>query len=1508
MVTKENKNQLRMLNDNISIFRAIFFIVTTMLSFSFLYSETIAQPPTNFNDPDAGTVANPFLISNLANLRWLSETNQYWGGIRMTGGIQINKYYFSQTADIDAAETQFWYEGLGFRPIGGLYVNLNLHFFASSYNGNNFKISNLHFNRPLGHRVGMFGWAEFAELHNIVIENINIQQASADTGALLATGFDGNTIQNSSASGSISTVVVNLQDPPAVGGLVGLFRGSHDSSLSNSYSTVNLDVVSDFRVGGVIGQINGSPTINNLFYMGIINNLDGIPEVGGLFGRTASAVIENCYAVSSGNSPNMGGISHTTTNTSIFNSFWNYYTSETLLPVYNVRDIFWNLDTAIGEITKALKTVDTYIQSGWDFENIWAINQNFNSGYPFLRVMHPDVSHIPYQPEDDNYTIPLNAPINYYEPKSGTVANPFLISSLNNLKWLSENNTQWWRGLNTHIYFLQTDDIDATETINWNGGAGFEPIGHITTFTLYPARPVYAFVGGYDGNDFTISNLFINKTLSNVDSVAGMFYRLTNNSFIKKLNLEDFDFRANTPGSVSGSTYVGGLVGFLVDSTIMDCSVTGSFIKTGYPNYASGDIGGFIGIARRSIIKNISIDMNVNFNMSGTSFYNIGGMIGAIAENSTLSNASMKGSTTVFSDSFTEVGGIVGQGSSIGGSITNSYSTSDVTVSSSSVEVGGIAGTIKGNFTVSYSYSTGEIKATGITPNSRARSGGISGANYNAIIINCYSTGDISATSGFGSAGRAYAGGISGITIANDPNSSPPIVSFSYAIGEINISSPNPHVGGIIGSLYDGQVLHCFWDLETTGMLYATNDFTPPTNFGLPTLEMKNIVNYLNNGWDFVEIWGIEPEINEGYPFLRIISDEDSTIFYPPNNLEGSIILLDNLQYKFLSNKAIFLSWEAPNEGSSGIFDHFKLYRDGIVISNNVLENSFVDSDIVYDTMYSYYVTAFYVDIEGESIPSNIITIKIEIEPIPNPVLLMTPENEAVEVKLRPVFTWELPTEGGEIEGLRFYIDIHHHVVSELASELVINNVTLENPIQLSNDSLPFLQKTHRGKLWHYMEAANHILLPPDTTEYTLEIDLEYETTYYWQVIAFNENGDSIDNQVFSFMTRGVDIESPPNPVALLNPDNEADEVELRPVFAWELPTEGGEIAGLRFYIDIHHHVVSEIASVLMGNNVTLENPIQSSSATPPFLQKMHRGDCFVPRNWHYMEAANHILLPPDTTEYTLEIDLEYETTYYWQVIAFNENGDSIDNQVFSFMTRGVDIEPPPEPVVLLTPVNETDEVELRPVFTWELPTEGGEIAGLRFYIDIHHHVVSELASVLVGNNPKTHRDKLWQYMEAANHILLPPDTTEYTLEIDLEYETTYYWQIIAFNENGDSLDNQVFRFTTIKYSSDQNEYITPLITELLGNFPNPFNPETTIRFSVGNAFVSSEPIHVSIDIYNIRGQKIKSLVNDFRISGEHQVIWNGTDDFGHAVRSGVYFYQMTTDDYRETKRMLMLK
>ncbi|MDP2959815.1 MAG: FlgD immunoglobulin-like domain containing protein, partial [candidate division Zixibacteria bacterium] len=100
-----------------------------------------------------------------------------------------------------------------------------------------------------------------------------------------------------------------------------------------------------------------------------------------------------------------------------------------------------------------------------------------------------------------------------------------------------------------------------------------------------------------------------------------------------------------------------------------------------------------------------------------------------------------------------------------------------------------------------------------------------------------------------------------------------------------------------------------------------------------------------------------------------------------------------------------------------------------------------------------------------------------------------------------------------------------------------------------------------------------------------------------------------------------------------------------------------------------------------------------------------------------------------------------------------------------------------------------------------------------------------------------------------------------------------------------------------------------PEKVSLSQNYPNPFNPSTTIPFTVyGSQFIVHSPIPTTLIIYNLTGQKVRTLVNDKMMPGNYQVIWDGENDKGNKVSSGAYFYRFKAGENFETKKMIMLK
>jgi hypothetical protein len=99
------------------------------------------------------------------------------------------------------------------------------------------------------------------------------------------------------------------------------------------------------------------------------------------------------------------------------------------------------------------------------------------------------------------------------------------------------------------------------------------------------------------------------------------------------------------------------------------------------------------------------------------------------------------------------------------------------------------------------------------------------------------------------------------------------------------------------------------------------------------------------------------------------------------------------------------------------------------------------------------------------------------------------------------------------------------------------------------------------------------------------------------------------------------------------------------------------------------------------------------------------------------------------------------------------------------------------------------------------------------------------------------------------------------------------------------------------------DESVTSAKPELLKqNYPNPFNPSTTIAYNL------PEDSQVKVEVFNIKGQLIKTLANEFAPAGDNFVVWNGKDNYNRDVASGLYFYKLSTDRATEVKKMLLVK
>ena len=150
----------------------------------------------------------------------------------------------------------------------------------------------------------------------------------------------------------------------------------------------------------------------------------------------------------------------------------------------------------------------------------------------------------------------------------------------------------------------------------------------------------------------------------------------------------------------------------------------------------------------------------------------------------------------------------------------------------------------------------------------------------------------------------------------------------------------------------------------------------------------------------------------------------------------------------------------------------------------------------------------------------------------------------------------------------------------------------------------------------------------------------------------------------------------------------------------------------------------------------------------------------------------------------------------------------------------------------------------------------------------------------------------------ASGPFTLAPGDSQYVLiKMAIGQGGNQYDAITKMRE----IINQPFEFpTAVGDGSSMPEL--PRSFSLGQNYPNPFNPTTRINYWL------PQRAHVEIDVYNILGQKVTTLVNGDRAAGAHTAEWNGMDGSGNQVSTGIYFYRIKAGDFVESKKMLLLK
>jgi len=132
------------------------------------------------------------------------------------------------------------------------------------------------------------------------------------------------------------------------------------------------------------------------------------------------------------------------------------------------------------------------------------------------------------------------------------------------------------------------------------------------------------------------------------------------------------------------------------------------------------------------------------------------------------------------------------------------------------------------------------------------------------------------------------------------------------------------------------------------------------------------------------------------------------------------------------------------------------------------------------------------------------------------------------------------------------------------------------------------------------------------------------------------------------------------------------------------------------------------------------------------------------------------------------------------------------------------------------------------------------------------------------------------------------------------EYDQTFYYRLAALDYSGNQGLYTGWVEATVQLALDDN--LIPAEFALHQNYPNPFNPLTQIKYDL------PEDAVVSINIFDLMGRNIKTLMSSQQSAGYHSIKWDATNNYGETVSAGMYLYIIQAGEFRQTKKMLLLK
>lgn len=777
-----------------------------------------------------GTYDSPYLVKTTQQLDNIRK--DLYASYRLENDITFEKREFSKIGT-------FYNEGKRWEPITPFYGNLD---------GNGHCIRGLITDRPDEYGCALFS-CTYGEIKNLRVSEFKL---SGKESACI-TAYNNGIIDGCYNTDSVKFITkTNSENDSVTDKRIGIFCYKNWGTIRNCYNLGSIET-SDSAGGitnynyGIIKQcynagditasesgagiaVHSNGKIYDCYNTGDVNS-------GGYAGGiayTAKSIVTS-YNLGTITAPvlknNTGGIAGYLNNECKTENCYSLDTSE----AYNEESKYGNICT-IGQMIKK----ETY--KGFDFENVWELDESGEYKFPVLKGVN-------------NYVAaPVENTIDF-AGGYGTKSKPYIIENKTHLNNVRKKRNACYK-LNSDIVFSAADFAEGG--MFYNDGKGWEPIGDAENI----------FTGAFNGNGHTISGLHITR---NDEENIGLFGYSCGT--IKNTKISGC--------SISGKTNVGGIAGYIDYGKVTNCDTAGVITACGKENGSYNDfckLGGVAGAADDSEIIDSVNYVTVNaVSKSGRTY--AGGIIGDNSR-SIISNCCNYGLVKNFNEeNETKLGGIAGH--DYRGNIESCYNAGEIQGFSEEASAGGLVG-LKLWGTVKNSYNIGDIISKNVA-------GGIIGYGAEFQISECYNAGKISAVStgedyewqegiaggisggvedntmmancyniGYVTSFRGYAGGILGRSYVDNSV----VINKCYNIGKV--SCPSENTGGIAGES-TATISDCFYlDNIGKGVGSGTDASTKCS-----AAAMQNEETYSDAfDFDYDMIWAISGTAEYKYPVL----------------------------------------------------------------------------------------------------------------------------------------------------------------------------------------------------------------------------------------------------------------------------------------------------------------------------------------------------------------------------------------------------------------------------------------------------------------------------------------------------------------------------------------------------------------------------------------------------------------------------------------------------------------